>query len=333
MTPTHPTTQAAAAALLALAVHGAGWAAGTDLLAGPVQERHVEEYRQSDGSLLQDGVAFDASSVRIELGQPGSGRFAQAYSSFDRSRQTSTYWVSVDDYPGIALAPAGTFFDNGVSVARVVQHWRLRKDAADATLALRVTGGRLRLQEYVHSGAAHLAEVGLQWWVSTSSVDVSRADLSALLGGYGGTLGGSETFDHQVRGFRLDADSYRENTSHPGSLNVVEAVLDIPAQEVPIDIGAIIPFNASGTSDGEFTLTIVMAANALAMDPERGAAQAFLRDPVAMGQADPLLGANGLSFTGLTVLPAVPEPQTWALLLAGCGLLARVARRRAAPAH
>jgi hypothetical protein len=335
-TPAQRPVCATAALILALAAPGMARAAETTVLGVPIQSKFVEEYRLADDSVIQQALEYDENRARIELGFSGSGRFAEAYSTFNETTQISTYWVSIDDYPGIPGSPPGSFFDNGMSTATVAQWWQMRKDASDATLTLHVTGGRLRLQDYA-GDTTQVAEVGLTWSVYTPSVNVSSGDYNALLGGHGGLIGsGSETFDFDSRGFLLNPDSYTENTAYAGSLNVVEAILDIPAQDIEIDISSIIPFNEFTTSDGEFTLFIGMYSNALAVDPERGGtAQAFLRDPVSMGQADPLLGGNGLSFTGITVLaPApVPEPANWALFLAGCGLLGWIAQHRRSQAN
>lgn len=337
-TATLHAARTAATLALALASPWVTWAAGPTLLSPvPFVGRAVTEHRLSDDSLIQEATSFTSSTIdegdsaQIELGPGGPRHVAQAYSTFNDATQTSTYWVSVNDYPGFTGSTPGSFFDNGRSTALVLQTWHFRKDADDATLALHVTGGRLRLLDF-STREVQVAETGLDWEVSTASVNVSSGDYYALLTGHGGVLGGSETFNFFSHGFQLNPDSYTENTRSPGSLNVVEAILDIPAQDIEIDISSIIPFNEFTSSDGEFTLTVAMRANALALNPELGGtAQAFLRDPFSIDQADPLLGGNGLSFTGITVLaPApVPEPENWALFLAGCSLIGWIARRRA----
>lgn len=330
------TTHTTAALALAFFASEAALAADPVLLEGPNQFRWVEEMTlngsviQSVSSITSPGTSpVPADSLQIKLGPASPRHIAEAYSTFNTLTQTSTYWASVNDYPGQAGAAPGARGDNGPSSAEVIQDWYMRKDAADATVTLHVTGGRLRLFD-LGLPADQVAQVGLNWRVDTKSVNVSSGAHNALLAGRSGVIGGSETFQFVSSGFLLNPDSYKENTLFPGSLNVVEAILDIPAQDIEVDISSIIPYNEISGSDGEFSIHISLFGEALSLFSEGSAAQAFLRDPVSMGQTDPTLGGSGISYTGVTLLaPApVPEPSTWAFFLAGCGMLAWATRAR-----
>jgi hypothetical protein len=324
----------AATFALALAACETAWASDPVLLEAPDQARLAEEYTQH-GSLIQFDTSLtipsngldQGNSALINLGPASPSHMAEAYSTFNASTQTSTYWASVNDYPGQVNAAPGAPGDNGPSKALVIQNWYMRKDAADATVTLHVTGGRLRLLDFGLT-TDQVAEVSLKWEVYTDSVNVSSGDHNALLVGHSGLISDSETFNFVSHGFQLDADSYKENTLYPGSLYVVEAILDIPAQDIEVDISSIIPY--SGLSDGEFHVHISLYGEAIALQSELSAAQAFLRDPVSMGQTDPALGGSGITHTGITLLaPApVPEPSTWAFFLAGGCVLVWATRAR-----
>ncbi|MEQ1528852.1 MAG: hypothetical protein ABL925_06005 [Methylococcales bacterium] len=326
------TAQLALAGGLDLAVTGIVSAAEAEFVEAPIQFKSVYEY-DLPGNLIQQDNALTSfpldqgPSAKIDLG-PEAGAphstslgptFAEAYSTFNGQTQTSTFWAAVNDYPGSPYASSP--YNSGVSQAEVVQTWHMQKQHNDDTVTLHVTGGRLQLVDY--AGREPLAAtVRLEWYVRTNSANISDGQYVAALTGHGGTLGGSETFNYTSQGFQIS--SYTEQSGY-GSLNTVGATLDIPAQEIDVDISSIFA-NNNTTTTGEFFIEVTLSAEALALYGDGGAAMAFLRDPTSGGQPDPTLGGVGLSFSGVKLLAPVPLPASWIFFLAGSGLFAGVSR-------
>jgi hypothetical protein len=104
---------------------------------------------------------------------------------------------------------------------------------------------------------------------------------------------------------------------------VPTAVLDDVAHTIQADLSTLTWFwNVSNFSQGNVQATGTW-------DPSTGVYHLAWNAPFTSGyNFDGLVGQ--WTMTGVAV---VPEPETWAMLLAGLGLVAAAARRKAKPAH
>jgi DNA-binding beta-propeller fold protein YncE len=102
-------------------------------------------------------------------------------------------------------------------------------------------------------------------------------------------------------------------------------------------------FYSIDPATGTFTLLAApsgLGNTGLAFDPDLNvfwqvaAGKLIKRDPVTFAGTDVPISADGIQFIGLEYLPAangvIPEPATWAMMIAGFGLVGGMARRRRA---
>jgi hypothetical protein len=188
--------------------------------------------------------------------------------------------------------------------------YRLRKDSPSAGFSLNISEGQLFLADF---GSATLplrarVEINADVLSADGLTLYSRFAGFAEISGHGG-IPALATYDFSSMGLSVtDADFFLGHESPPGT-TITDALLAIPASTVNLDLSA-------APAGAQFLVNIT--ATALAFNqPGENIAFAYLRDPLKFDDADPTAGASGVVFSGVTVLPAVPEPATAAMFAAG----------------
>jgi hypothetical protein len=208
--------------------------------------------------------------------------------------------------------------DRGNALAYSSMLYRLRKDSPSATFSLNISDGQLFLADF---GSAFLPlKARVEMNADVLSADgmtlYSRWTGYAELRGHGGVPFRS-TYEYTSEGLSVKAGSYFQEFDSLGT-TIIDAFLLIPASTVYLDLGAA----PTGT---QFLVNVTATALAYNQEAE-STAYAYLRDPLKFSDADPLAGASGLNFTGVTLLP-IPEPATGVLFAAGM-LVVAIRRRR-----
>lgn len=290
-------------------------------VAGPAGALEVAD-RDSRGSVVrsfQDGFTGSGSvDGRIPVGHApdfedafGQPTFAAAHID-DRG----SFWVegrADNPFPGE---------DNGHPLAFTNLLYRLRKDSPSAGFSLNISEGQLFLAD---SGGSRLpldarVEISADVLSGDGLTLYSRFNGFAEISGHGG-IPALSTYDFSSNGLSVtDADFFLGRSGD----TITDALLAIPASTVHLDLSA--------APVGEQFLVNV-TATALAHNTFlEGIAFAYLRDPLKIDDPDPTAGASGVSFSGVTVLPTVPEPPAAAMFAAGVlAILYLGIRRRRQP--
>jgi hypothetical protein len=287
-------------------------------VAGPAGALYLAD-RDSKSQVVrsfQDGFAgIGAVDGRIVVGSAPDYKDNLGHATFAAGHVDvgGTFWVeAAADNP---FMPE----DSGNALAYSSMLYRLRKDSPSAAFSLNISDGQLYLADF---GSAFLplkarVEVNADVLSADGLTLYSRWTGYAELAGHGGVPFRS-TYDYTSQGLSVTAGSYFEELDSFGT-TIVSAFLLIPASTVHLDLGA-------APTGGQFLVNVTATALAYNQEAE-STAYAYLRDPLKFNDADPLAGASGITFAGVTLLP-VPEPTTTVLLAAGLLVFARRFWRR-----
>lgn len=225
--------------------------------------------------------------------------------------------------------PAGTVIGGDVSVD-VVQSYR--KSSADASISFTYTGAFLELFRDVEFGQpcdgciradlSFVAQVFLNSDRSLVSTQTQYASLYDNNGTLALEIGGNDAVNTP---WQWTCDDCGSRLFYDG-----QATLDAPYTG-QIDLSGI-AFDTSLPPSEQPEFTVQYTLTAIAFDEGRfSGAWAFGRDPLSSDDGGVAFSIDGVLPTDRPILPAVPEPATWALMLAGFGIVAGVARRRRTP--
>lgn len=298
-------------------------AASAQLIVDEPSRSAIVREVNSTGTVLQEAGGDDTGKPptwhRIELGNPPQQdvlghTHAEVFSSFENA--TASYYAEINAFPGVP-------YNNGAGQARITWNFPFHKHRPDATFAMHVDGGRLQLVDYLSVPDLRTRidlTIAVFGDISTSPVALYEFEAFANLDGHGGPPT-STTFFPDWEGFQISSANYTEQRAPSPSTNVIGATLDIPEQDISLDLTAIL------ADEVDFSVIVNLSMEARATFLDGSAAMAVFRDPTQFDSPDPLAGSSSITYSGLTLRAPVPEPSSWALLAAGLVLLAPMMRR------